>query len=135
MPMTSNRPYLIRALYQWIIDNDMTPHMLVDAEHPSAIVPTAFVDDGRIVLNVAPQAVQGLELGNTLIRFSARFSGSPFSVEMAPQAVIGLYARENGQGMLFPEEDPGLAAAADEGDGENGDDDTKPPRPSLRVVK
>jgi stringent starvation protein B len=134
--MTSNRPYLIRALYEWIIDNGMTPHMLVDAEHPTAIVPTAFVDDGRIVLNVAPQAVQALELGNTVIRFSARFGGSPFAVEMAPQAVIGLYARENGQGMLFPEEDPALTTETEAEDTPpDGGDDTKPPRPSLRVVK
>ncbi|MCF7985850.1 MAG: ClpXP protease specificity-enhancing factor, partial [Thiohalocapsa sp.] len=102
--MTSNRPYLIRAVYDWIIDNGMTPHLLVDATHPSAVVPTAFVEDGRIVLNVAPQAVHGLQLDNDGIRFSARFGGSPFAVELSPHAVLGLYARENGQGMLFPDE-------------------------------
>jgi len=139
--MTSNRPYLIRALYEWIIDNGLTPHLVVDAEHPSAAVPRAFVDDGRIVLNVAPQAVQALQLGNDSIRFSARFGGSPFAVELSPQAVLGVYARENGHGMLFPDELPAADDAADEdttpGPGTNGTGggDKKPPRPSLRVIK
>jgi len=134
--MTSNRPYLIRALYDWIIDNGMTPHLVVDAEHPSAEVPRGFVDDGRIVLNVAPQAVQALQLSNDRIQFSARFGGSPFAVSLPPQAVLGVYARENGHGMLFPEEEP----AANEGspveptDGGSGGGD-KPSRPTLRVIK
>ncbi len=135
--MTSNRPYLLRGLYEWIIDNGLTPHLVVDAEHPSATVPQAFVDDGRIVLNVAPDAVQALQLGNDSIRFSARFGGSPFAVEFSPRAVLGVYARENGHGMLFPDEEP----AADDGeasetatDGADGNE-KKPARPSLRVVK
>lgn len=136
--MTSNRPYLIRAIYDWIIDNGMTPHLMVDAEHPSAIVPMEFADDGRIVLNVAPQAVHGLHMGNEQIRFSARFGGQPFAIELAPQAVLGLFARENGQGMLFPEEEP-MDAAGDDDDGQATDggdkDGGKPPRPTLRVVK
>jgi len=134
--MTSNRPYLIRALYDWILDNDMTPHLVVDAEHPSAVVPQGFVEDGRIVLNVAPRAVQALQLGNDEIHFSARFGGSPFAVTMAPAAVLGIYARENGHGMLFPDEE----TASEEPDSDGGDDsgdggDDKPSRPSLRVVK
>ena len=139
--MTSNRPYLIRALYEWIIDNGLTPHLVVDAEHPSAAVPRAFVDDGRIVLNVAPQAVQALHLGNDSIRFSARFGGSPFAVELSPQAVLGVYARENGHGMLFPDELPAADDSADDDttpgpdtDGAGGGD-KKPARPSLRVIK
>jgi stringent starvation protein B len=136
--MTPNRPYLIRALYDWIIDNGMTPHLVVDAEYPSAEVPRGFVDDGRIVLNVAPQAVQALQLGNDRIRFSARFGGSPFAVSLPPQAVLGVYARENGHGMLFPEEEP---AASDESpagstdDGGSGAGGDKPSRPALRVIK
>ncbi|WP_295542408.1 ClpXP protease specificity-enhancing factor [uncultured Thiohalocapsa sp.] len=146
--MTSNRPYLIRAIYEWIIDNASTPHLMVDAEHPSAVVPMEFAENGRIVLNVAPQAVHGLQIGNDLIRFSARFGGRPFAVELAPQAVIGLFARENGQGMLFPDEEPTPAQDADAGEGEGegadartrdatgGDEDNKKPaRPNLRVVK
>lgn len=137
--MTSNRPYLIRAIYEWITDNGMTPHLMVDAEHPSSIVPMEYADDGRIVLNVAPRAVQGFHIGNDLVRFSARFGGSPFSVEFAPQAVLGLFARENGQGMLFPDEE--AAEQGTEGDepqqaGRGTDDkDKKPSRPTLRVVK
>ena len=143
--MTPNRPYLIRALYEWITDNGMTPHLVVDAEHPSANVPRGFVDDGRIVLNVAPQAVQALQLGNESIQFSARFGGSPFPVSVPPQAVLGIYARENGHGMLFPDDDP---AADDESPtepndgpdrgarGDNGGDgDKKPSRPALRIIK
>jgi stringent starvation protein B len=124
-------------VYDWIIDNGMTPHLLVDATHPSAVVPTAFVEDGRIVLNVAPQAVHGLQLDNDGIRFSARFGGSPFAVELSPHAVLGLYARENGQGMLFPDEaTEDTEEAADKKPGGDDDDgDSKPPRPSLRIVK
>ena len=147
--MTSNRPYLIRALYEWIVDNGMTPHLLVDARHSSAVVPMQFVDDGRIVLNVAPYAVQALELGNETIRFSARFGGTPFAVALMPAAVLGLYARENGHGMLFPEEETS-AEGQDSGAAENQRDDAsgngkpgpddgggskKPSRPALRVVK
>ncbi len=141
--MTSNRPYLIRAIYDWIIDNGMTPHLMVDADHPSAVVPMEFAEDGRIVLNVAPQAVHGIHIGNDRIRFSARFGGKPFAIELAPQAVLGLFARENGQGMLFPDEEPraqdgredapmDLAKSAAD-TAEQGDE--KPPRPRLRVVK
>jgi len=126
--MTSNRPYLIRAIYDWIIDNGMTPHLMVDAEHPSSIVPLEFADEGRIVLNVAPHAVHGFHIGNDLIRFSARFGGQR------------LFARENGQGMLFPEEDlpaDNDSSAGDPGQGDGGNNDApkKPSRPNLRVIK
>ncbi|MGB5831222.1 MAG: ClpXP protease specificity-enhancing factor [Thiohalocapsa sp.] len=133
--MTSNRPYLIRALYEWIIDNGMTPHLVVDAEHAAAVVPRAFVDDGRIVLNVAPGAVQALQLGNDGIRFSARFGGSPFAVSLPPQAVLGIYSRENGQGMLFPDEEPATEDESNTDPTDDGGGDKKPNRPSLRVIK
>ncbi|HEB95584.1 MAG TPA: ClpXP protease specificity-enhancing factor [Sedimenticola thiotaurini] len=129
--MSSNRPYLIRALYQWLVDNGLTPHLLVDAEHPLAQVPAQFVEEGRIVLNIGPDAVLGLELDNDWIRFSARFGGTPMEVLVPPAAVLGIYARENGQGMLFPDEPP-------EGGGPPDDEpDGTPPRerPSLKVVK
>lgn len=135
--MTSNRPYLIRALYEWIADNGMTPHLVVNAEHPSAQVPGDFVENGRIVLNVAPQAVQGLQLGNDLISFSARFGGRPFVVQMTPLAVLGIYARENGHGMIFPDEEPDTDQdAAEMAKDQAGEDaKSKPARPALRVVK
>ncbi|MCG8324327.1 MAG: ClpXP protease specificity-enhancing factor [Thiotrichales bacterium] len=103
--MTSNRPYLIRALYEWILDNDHTPYLLVNAEHEEVMVPEQFVDEGKIILNVAPQAVQDLELGNEWILFSARFSGTRFDIQIPATAVIAIYAKENGQGMIFPEEE------------------------------
>ncbi len=141
--MTSNRPYLIRALYEWIADNDLTPHVLVDAEQPGVVVPRAYVAEGRIVLNVAAGAVHGLVLGNDAILFSARFGGKPFHVELPIAAVLGIYARENGHGMLFPEEAPGQASDGSDGtdsepddDGSrSGGDDEKAKRPALRVVK
>ena len=129
--VSSNRPYLIRALYEWLVDNDLTPHLLVDAEGDSVIVPSQFIEDGRIVLNVSPTAVRGLELGNEAITFNARFAGKPMDIYVPPSAVLGIYARENGHGMLFPDE---------HGDGPDQtppDDDPKPPRdrPVLKVVK
>ncbi|PLX62255.1 ClpXP protease specificity-enhancing factor [Sedimenticola selenatireducens] len=129
--MTSNRPYLIRALYEWLVDNDLTPHLLVDAQKKDVIVPRQFVEEGRIVLNVTPTAIRDLALGNDYITFNARFGGTPMDVVVPPDAVLGIYARENGRGMLFPEETP-----SDEND-TPPDDDHKPPRdrPTLKVVK
>ena len=102
--MTSNRPYLIRALYEWLLDNDLTPHLLVDAEYEGVVVPGQFVEDGRIVLNVNPSAVINLQMTNELISFNARFGGRETDVLIPPLAVLGIYARENGRGMLFPDE-------------------------------
>jgi len=132
--MTSNRPYLIRALYEWILDNQMTPHLLVDAGHPRALVPAQFVQDGKIVLNVSNTAVCALVLGNEVIDFEARFGGVAMNVEVPVEAVLGIYARENGHGMLFPDEVPPA------GDTQDADDEPSPPeppreRPKLKVVK
>lgn len=136
--MTPSRPYLIRAVYQWLVDNGLTPHLLVDAEQPGVRVPVAHVKDGQIVLNLSPTAVQRLELGNDMIHFDARFGGQPMTVWIPPPAVLGLYARENGRGMVFPEEPAEEAAGGPEGPPER---DPEPPasppreRPSLKVVK
>src|SRR5512139_3207127 len=105
--MTSSRPYLIRALYDWIIDNAMTPHLLVDAEFSGCEVPRQYVNEGRIVFNVNPAAVDGLTLGNEFVMFSARFSGTPMNVTIPVMAVLAIYARENGRGMVFNEDEPG----------------------------
>ena len=105
--MTSNRPYLIRALYQWLVDNELTPYLLVDANRESVHVPSRYVEEGRIVLNVSPTAVRDLQMGNDLIAFEARFGGNAFAISLPPDAVLGVYARENGKGMLFPEEEAG----------------------------
>lgn len=138
--MTSNRPYLIRALFEWILDNGMTPHVLVDATHPCADVPGQFVEEGRIVLNISPTAVHGLSLGNDTIRFAARFGGVAMQVEFPPAAVLALYARENGHGMVFPREetlpDQPTAQSETKPPRKTGDDKPKKTeRPSLRIVK
>lgn len=105
--MTSTRPYLIRALYEWIVDNQCTPHLLVEVKDDQTRVPRQFVDKGVIVLNVSPSAVKHLLLGNERISFSARFGGTPHDIDVPVAAVQAIYARENGQGIF-------LGDAADE---------------------
>src|SRR6476661_8060121 len=100
--MTSHRPYLLRALYEWIADNGLTPHLLVDATRPGVRVPAHAVKDGRIVLNVAGRAVAHLQMDNDDVRFSARFGGVSHAVIVPIDAVLAIYARENGQGMELP---------------------------------
>jgi len=127
--MTSSRPYLIRSLYQWIVDNGVTPYVLVDALIDGVDVPEQHIQDNKIVLNIAPMAVQGLTLGDDAISFSARFSGKSMNILVPTEAVLAIYARENGQGMMFNEE-PGSTTPPD---GSSPNDDK--PKPSLRVVK
>jgi len=100
--MTSTRPYLIRALYEWIEDNHRTPHILVNAEAPGVEVPKQHVQEGRIVLNINAAAVRDLRLGNDWIEFNARFGGVARTVHIPVTAVLAIYARENGQSMAFP---------------------------------
>src|SRR5690606_9599211 len=102
--MTSHRPYLLRALYEWIADNGMTPHSLVDASQPGVRVPAHTVKDGRVVLNIADRAVARLELDNDAVRFTARFGGVSHPVLVPVSAVLAIYARETGQGMALPED-------------------------------
>lgn len=104
MTMTSNKPYLIRAMYEWIVDNNLTPHLLVNSMHPEVQVPQEYVVDGKIVLNISPQACRGLHLDNDKIVFTARFSGIAIQIYLVPAAVLGVYAKENGRGMEFGEE-------------------------------
>ncbi|MBS0569945.1 MAG: ClpXP protease specificity-enhancing factor [Proteobacteria bacterium] len=111
--MTSNRPYLLRAMYDWISDNGLTPYILVDAAAPGVDVPQSAVKDGRVVLNVAARAVAQLELGMDRVRFLARFSGVSRSVEAPMQAILAIYAHENGQGMMFPAENAPPPPTAD----------------------
>ena len=132
MTMTSSRPYLIRAMYEWIADNACTPYVLVDALWPGVSVPERYVEDGQIVLNIAPSAVAEMELGNEMIRFSARFGGIPTEVVVPIGAIRGLYARENGRGMVF-EEDESEPPEPPQAPDTDGSGDSK--KPSLRVVK
>lgn len=109
---SSNRPYLIRALHEWIGDNGLTPYLLVDAALPGVRVPPQTVKDGRVVLNIAARAVTRLDLANDVISFQARFSGVATLVVVPVEAVLAVYAMENGQGMMFPPEDGADAAGA-----------------------
>lgn len=127
--MTPNRPYLIRAMYDWICDNGLTPHLAVDAHYPGTRVPQEFVQDGQIVLNLAPRAVQGLVAGNDEIIFSARFGGIPRNLHVPVGAVLAIYARENGQGMAFSADEIPPPEPDDNAPGDDGG------RPTLRVVK
>ena len=99
--LTPTRPYLARAIYEWICDNNLTPHLLVDATQPYTDVPTQFVQDGQIVLNIVPHAVHMLNISNDAVTFSARFGGVSKDIYVPISAVLGLYARENGQGLFF----------------------------------
>ena len=127
--MTPLKPYLIRSIYEWINDNDLTPHLLVNAEFPGVNLPMDFVEDGRIVLNIRPQAVQGLVLGNDEIEFNARFSGKPMRINAPIRAILAIYAKENGRGMVFDPEE------TDDDTPPPPEPETKPQRPQLRVVK
>jgi stringent starvation protein B len=121
--MTSNRPYLIRALFEWIIDNDCTPYLIVSTKVPGVTVPESYVENERIVLNISSQAVRNLDLGNERIEFDGRFGGQPHRVSAPVGAVMAIYAKETGQGTAFEiDETP---------------DDTPPDGsgPRLRVVK
>ncbi|MGV3345803.1 ClpXP protease specificity-enhancing factor, partial [Enterobacteriaceae bacterium LUAb1] len=102
--LTARRPYLLRAFYDWLLDNQLTPHLVVDINHPGVMVPFEYAHDGQIVLNIAPRAVGNLELGNTEVRFSARFGGVPQQVIAPVSAVLAIYARENGAGTMFEPE-------------------------------
>ncbi len=121
-------------MYQWIVDNGMTPHLLVNADYENCMVPAGHINDGKIVLNIAPMAVQGLTLGDEDVSFSARFSGQSESILVPVQAILAVYARENGQGMMFSDDDqPDHSSGNGPDDGPETDPDK--PRPNLRVVK
>ena len=147
--MNSSRPYLIRALHEWIVDNQCTPYLLISSCFPGTVVPDGFAQDGQIVLNASPSAVRYLHMDNESISFEARFSGSPFQLYIPMAAVLAIYAKENGQGMFFEleeetfsngqaaelEEDatPSLTIASTEQQKEKSDDDDpEPPKPTIK---
>ncbi|EKY3244649.1 ClpXP protease specificity-enhancing factor [Cronobacter dublinensis] len=158
--LSPRRPYLLRAFYEWLLDNQLTPHLVVDVTLPGVLVPMEYARDGQIVLNIAPRAVGNLELANDEVRFNARFGGVPRQVTVPLAAVLAVYARENGAGTMFEPEaayDEAMASLNDENSAEepetvmsvidgdkpddaedNGPDEEPPPRggrPALRVVK
>ena len=137
--MQSSRGYLIRSLNEWILDSGWTPHLVIDAEIQGVMVPEQFINDGQIVLNITPSAVQNLLIDNEAVSFSARFGGVPMNVFAPMVAILAIYAKENGMGMGFGTE-PGCEALYQD---DEPDNDPTPPepspkasgRPSLKVVK
>lgn len=135
--MNSSRPYLLRAIYQWIVDNDCTPYLLVNAVAPGVTVPQEYVENDKIILNVGPMAAHGLVLGDEEVTFDARFGGRPMAVVVPVGAVLAIYARENGQGMLFTDETDAADGDTDAGaeDGSADEPARQSRRPNLKVIK
>ncbi|AOA59256.1 ClpXP protease specificity-enhancing factor [Acinetobacter larvae] len=135
---TPTRPYLARAIYQWVCDNNLTPYLLVDATVAYTDVPTQFVKDGQIVLNIAPHAVHQMQMSNDAIHFSARFSGVSTNIYVPFAAVLGIYARENGQGLFFdPEEYQHIQAQENTLESNTATTDTEEQpkkKPTLRIL-
>ncbi len=127
--MTSSRPYILRAIYDWIVDNGLTPYILVNAEAPGAQVPERHVEHGRIVLNIAPRAVSAWQQDLTRIFFSARFGGVSQNVSIPIAAVLAIYAKENGKGMVFEKEEHGSPPPA------SPPSPPSPPSPSSEAGK
>lgn len=130
--MSTNKPYMVRAIHEWILDNECTPYIVFMAEYPGVSVPQDFVRDGQITLNISPSAVRDLELSNQFVSFNARFGGIPTDIYAPIESVMAIFAKENGQGMGFevdvPPEPP-------ENDVQSDDSASAPSRPSLKVVK
>ena len=124
--MTSSRPYLVRAIHEWILDNSLTPHLLVDIEGEGVDIPAQQGQNGKIVLNISPAAVEGLNLGNDAVSFRARFGGIATDVYVPIDSVLAIYAKENGRGMVFSEQEGNAPPPSEPPSGK---------RPSLKIVK
>lgn len=138
VPMKSRRPYLLRAMHEWISDSMQTPHIVVDAAMAGVEVPRQYVQGGKIILNVSNHATSGLVLGNDVVRFRARFGAATFDVSVPVGAVLGIYARETGQGMIFSEADapPPQPPETPPTEGTSPTNtDVKRGKPTLKVVK
>ena len=137
-PLIPTLPYLIRAIREWAMDNGLTPQLLIDAGVDGVVIPEGHVRDGKIVLNVHSQAVKALELGNEFITFSARFGGTSQAIKLPIQSVLAVFARENGQGIFFQEEETQHQMEQSAGDSEesppNGQSSGSR-RPYLRLVE
>ena len=134
--MLSSRPYLLRAMHEWIVDSGMTPHIIADAAHADLVVPDSAIQEGKVVLNISLTAVRDLLIDAEFVSFVARFGGVSQAVTVPTAAVEAIYARENGRGMMFADEDEEQAGEAQS----DADASDKPERrkrsgPNLRVVK
>ena len=137
--MTSNKPYILRALFEWILDNDLTPYLIVNELAENVMVPDGISNDDKIVFNLSPSAIRELELSNEAVLFSARFHGKSENIYLPMNAVIGIYAKENGEGMMFPEEifvEPTKTISSVSNDKSKKTDKNKSTakRPSLTIV-
>lgn len=137
--MTSSRPYLLRAIYEWLLDNQLTPYVLVDATFPEVMVPEEFIENGRIVLNISPRAIINMSMTNEALKFAASFSSRQRQIDVPIQAVLAIYAFENGRGMVFQEDEDGGTDGSGPVPGQpSADTDQKSApkgRPSLKIVK
>ncbi|MDO6764569.1 ClpXP protease specificity-enhancing factor [Agarivorans sp. 1_MG-2023] len=133
--MTPNRPYLLKAFFDWLLDNELTPHLVVDATQSNVTVPSQFVNDGQIVLNIAPSAVGAFSMDLEHVGFSARFGGKPFQVYVPMAAVVAIYARENGAGTVFEPEAAYEPAEELESDVQTEVVEEPPKKPTLTIVK
>jgi len=134
--MTPSRPYLLRGIYDWLIDNEQTPYLLVDAEAKDVAVPTEHVQDGKIILNISLTATRDLELTNDGVSFNARFGGKAMTVNVPITAALALYSKENGRGMMFPEEGPDDdPQSPDTESGKSSGKNEPPTKPHLKLVK
>jgi stringent starvation protein B len=134
--MTPLKYHLLRAAYDWAVENGLTPHVIVDAAGADVMVPARFVENGRIVLNVSPQAVQAFHFDAEAIAFSARFGGVAQNVHVPLASVLAVYARETGQGVSFPTDRSGTATASDSEPDKTPPDGTPPRKgPALKIVK
>ncbi len=132
--MTLSRPYLLRGIYDWLTDNEQTPYLLVDAEAEGVIVPIEHVQDGKIILNISLTATRDLELTNDGVSFNARFGGKPMKVNVPIMATLALYSKENGRGMMFPEEGSDNDPSTHDPEPDKSKDEA-PHKPHLTLVK
>lgn len=127
---------MLRAMHEWISDNAQTPHIVVDASMQGVEVPRQYVQEGKIILNVSNHATSGLALGNDLVRFRARFGAATYDVSVPVAAVLGIYARETGQGMIFSEADaPPPPPESPPPSSDGSPTESKRGKPTLKVVK
>lgn len=134
--MTPSRPYLLRGIYDWLIDNEQTPYLLVDAEAKDVVVPGEHVQDGKIILNISLSATRDLELTNEGVSFNARFGGKAMKVNVPITAALALYSKENGRGMMFPEEGTDDDPQTPDPEPGNVSGKNEPPqKPHLTLVK
>jgi stringent starvation protein B len=134
-PVRSRRPYLLRAMHEWISDSNQTPHIVVDASLEGVEVPRQYVQGGKIILNVSSNATSMLSLGNDLVRFRARFGAATYDVSVPIVAVLGIYARETGQGMIFSEADTPPPPPVPPSEPAPTTTENKRAKPTLKVIK